>query len=691
MASNFRQWFGANPAPRTAIRNWVLPYWYQKQIDPRSPVYTFGGNDFRNGCFRNWTTIRLGNYKALLNIDRFGVIYIPELRISLELWVYSADNLYTPANFSCISQAGDPEDGILTVSHYDTGRCVLSISPEHDSPKRISCKIGLIGRPEDALKQSAVYFAIRPYDYNGFSAIYHLEYRDHFLWVNHTKILFLESELKHCFFTDGLYGDVTEYLRTAAGNTKMVTPEGMGTGLIGYSGLPAELLEMKMYFPVAKKMIFTQRYPLKIQKSLDVSDSLNQIESKPTLDQLLASNLKYLKDLDCQFNIYQLMALNRFSDGSQSRFYLKECLKKIVWDGSLRVRCLSPEQLIWGIGDYYQLMRDQELVEKNWSLIKRMGYAVWHQKVKPLLCMSNQRDIFTNQDGFYEKLFWLSGALTTLEQLAQIVGDSQENLNYKEQNRILNARLFRYLTHWAGSAGARAVPLRRQGGYGAAVIDNLAASYPLQYWKPGNSYIHESLQFIFAHYFYEGGIFSPFDFQGIDLARSARFGQVLIREGYDCTKVLKLLLAAAGDIGSLPDRIHPLTLKGIGENGHDPEVIYQVLLLIRNIFVLEEDQILELLPGLWMSQFWEQPQIRLNHLNTYFGEISCKCQRIGDQIQIDFWPHYRFKPEKVRLRFHPSFTPVFVDAGFRLEGSVLEIDPDFHKLRLKKRISVGLS
>ncbi len=690
MSANFLRWFGVH-SPKIELRDWILPYWYQRQKDPYSPTYTIGGTDFRNLCFRNWTTIREKNSKTILSIDRFGVIYFPEIRVSLECWVYSDQKLYTPANFNSISQQLVPEGSIQTVCNYDRGRLLINILPYHENYDQISCKIKLVGPREDALKYRALYFVIRPYDYNGLSSIYHLEYRDNFLWVNHIRLLFFEKEPTHCYFRNGLHGDVTKYLQAASGNTKLLAPEGFGTGLIGFSGLPAELSEINLFFPITKKAPLRHGKLVKTLSTPDVSDSLNQISSNTALDQLFAANLRYLMGMNCSFNIYQILALNRYSDGSQSRLYLKECLKKVAWDGSLQVESLTQEQLIWGIGDYYKLMMDAIFIKKHWPLLKRMGYAIWHQKVKPILWTTKHQDILFDEDGFYEKLFWLSGALSSLEKLAILVGDVQEGLTYKEQNQLLTARLTRFLTNCVRYTDKGVIPFRYQSGYGAGMIGNLTAAYPLRIWKSGNNSIHATIHYVFKHFFYQGGIYSPFDFQGIDLTLSARFGQVLVREGYDCTEVLELLVAAAGGTGSLPERIDPRTLNGIGDNGHHPELVYQLLLLIRNIFVIEENQDLELLPGFLTSKFWNKSTLRINRLNTFFGEISCSCRGMGDLIQIDFWPNYRIKPEKIRFRLPPDYYPVYVDAASRVDLSVLEIDSDFHRLRLKKRISAGLS
>ncbi len=691
MGVSFRKWLGVGSAPKIELRDWILPYWYQMQNDPFHSAYTIGRTDFRNFAFRNWTSIPGTSSETVLNIDRFGVVYFPEMGVSFEFWVYSDQQLYTPANFKKISQRLADEDGIQTACDYGQGRVSIAVFPSPENGEQISCKISLINPPEDALKYRALYCVIRPYDYNGLSAIYHLEYRNNYLWVNHRRILFFEKEPSHCYFTNGLGGDVIQYLRVASGNTKMLTSEGLGTGMIGFSGLPAELSEINLFFLMDKKAWGRSNHRDQLLKAPDVSDSWNQITSNTALDGLLAANLRYLKGMNCFFNIYQILALNRFSDGFQSRLYLKECLKKVSWDGSFQVGNMSQEQLIWGVGDYYKLMKDSAFIQKHWPILKRMGYAIWHQKLQPMFWAIDHKNMLFDQEGFYEKLFWLAGALSTLEELSFLVGDFQEALAFKEQNQLLLVRLNRLLSNCVRFTEQRVIPLRYQSGYGAGVIRNLAAAYPLQIWEAGDSLIQETIHFIFKNFYCRGGIYSPFDFGGIDLAQSARFGQVLIREGHDCTEVLKLLVAASGGTGSLPERIDPRTLNGIGDDGHHPDVVYQLLLLIRNIFVLEEHQTLELLPGFLVSRFWNSTTLRLKGLNTFFGEINCNCQRIGDLIQINFWPNYRIRPQKIRLHLPSDFYPVYVDAASHFEQAVLEVDPGFHRLRLKKRISVGLS
>jgi hypothetical protein len=672
------------------LRDWVLPYWYEQQNDPFSPAYAVGEAAFRNLSYRSWTTLRAENSRAMLLVDRYGVLYLPKHRLSIELWIHTGEQLYTPNSYHNILQKSGSEPSIETVCYYKSGSLTVKIKPDVDQRKElIACNISLNNRSEDALKHSAISFVVRPYDYDGLSNIHQMEYKENCLFVNNTRILFFEKEPTHCYFSDGAQGDVTQYFKLGEGNPKLLATD-------GFSGLPAELSGINLFFGNKTNHFINMGFSVRNHSVIDVSGCINRIQTGTDIDQLLAINLNYLKVFCGQWphlvSISQILALNRFSDGSKSRNYLQECLNRVRWDGSLGSDFLGPEHLILGILDYVKITADYHLLEKNWAILKRTGYAIWHQKVKGFLGHNDfQKDLSSDRNGFYEKYFWLTAALKALEELSQLQGQVSEALVYKEQYQALWLKLKELLGNTIKNSGSRIIPVNFSGGFGAGIIRNLVAAYPLQLWDRGNRYIADSLEYILDKYSYQGGIFSPLDFQGIDLALSVRMGQVLIREGYDYTQLLDFIIAVAGDTWNWPDRIHPLTMKGVGENGHDQEVLYQLLLMIRNIFVLEEGSFLVLLPGIFNSNFWEQPQFTINRLATYFGEISCNCHNIGDLVQIDFWPQYRTKPEKVRIYLQHFFEPVYVDAESKNQDSVLEIDPSFHILRLKRVKSAGLS
>jgi hypothetical protein len=691
----------ANQEVNRKIQGLILPYWYKRQNDPHSPAYMAGGPVFRNLIYRNWTVVSPAKFGITVLVDRFGVIYLPDQCISIELWVNSGDRLFTPDNFNNISQQQFQGRGLETLNFFDTGVCSARLIADPNSNNgQITYNISVNSRPEDTLKTNGFYLVIRPYDYNGLSTIHHMEYNENCLQVNHKGLIFFDKEPRHCYFADGVLGDVTKYLYSGEGNTKLTVKNGMGTGMVGFSGLPAELCDINIHIGVPKKSFITKPHFTKYNFQFDVSECLNRIQTATTVDQLLTASLKYLKmfcNLSYSDNIYQILALNRFSDGSQSCYILKDCLRRVGWDGS--TRGMGQAELVWGVFDYFKMSGDLQFIERNWPVLKRLGYAIWHQKVKVLLI--NNSGPINGQDNFFEQYFWLCAALKALEKLAHSLEQTNLAQLYKEQKLALQSKLLWLLTNSLKHSGSRIIPLQfnisdnvaKYGAaiYGAGIVKNLTAAYPLQLWRCGNSFIKDSIKFILEEYSYRGGIFSPLEFQGIDLALSARLGQVLIREGYDYTWVLELMLVAGGGAWSLPDRIHPLTLNGIGDNGHDPEVLYQLLLLIRNIFVLEEDNYLELGPGLFSSIFWEQPKIKISRLNTCFGEISYNCHSIGDQIQIDFWPQFRIRPEKIRIDLHHKYQPVYVDNSIKIHDSILEISPDFHILRLKKQKSTGLS
>lgn len=694
---------GVNLNPK--LRDWILPHWYQRQNNLFGPAYVVNGNKFYNSACRSWTAFRAGNSQWKVLCDRCGVIYLEKIRISIEIWVHTGEFFYTPGSYQRIVQNFTPQNrGLETICSYKTGACRISLDPEVNPAKEeVGLEISLQNRAEEALKQSAVYLVVRPFDYNGQSNIKRLKYAAPYLLINDLPVLFMEKDPDHLYFSNEEFGDITRYFQLGEGNDGIGSTEGLATCLLGYSGLPAELSGIKLSICGEPRRIFVNLLPWgrKLCKARFIKSSKEfkdwkRIITGTRIDRLLEANLYYLQVFSGPaFNsvdIFQIYTLNRFTGGRLSLYYLKECLRRVGWDGSLNYDFLGPEKLILAVSDYFKLTGDGELLDYAWPVLKKAADGLWYQKVKNFSAGKFiPRDKFNNGEGFFEHYFWLGAALKTMAGLAETHGLFAEIQLYEERYLRFWAELMGLLSNTAKGAGPKIIPFHFYNKYTGNLVRSLTASYPLQLWEKGNRYIIDTIQFLYKDHYCQGGIYSPADFYGIDLELTARFGQILLREGYDYSQVLKLLLAAAGQSWSWPDKINPLTMEGVGENGHDPGAMYQILLLIRNILALEEGEFLYLLPGVLRCKLWERAQLKIDRLATFFGEFSLKYATLGQVIQIEYYPSYRIKPQKIRFWLAQFQQPVFADSEYVMKGRMLEIGPDFHILRLKRLRSSGLS
>lgn len=683
------------------MRNWILPPWFRDQNNPLKTNYIAGQTAFYNYCNRNWTSLRVNPPGDLIQVDSFGSIYLVKYKISIEIWVYHETRLYTPGTYVDITQEFSAADGGINVNFgLKTGHLPVKIGPISIFDNqwmgiRIDSPVMRQSAPESApqsFEPIMVWLVVRPFGPNGLTKICRLEYKDHYLTANRQKILRLEDEPQHCFFTNAAQGDVTQYFRLWEGNSKIEAVNGSCTGMIGFSAVPANWRTLKIAIldEAGPRYILNNRWLSRINpwfsgkgQRTDLKMVVaNTLRTGTGLDELYTASLRHLATFYQKrpVNIYQVLVFNRLGLTIQSRACLTAALKKVRWDGSLARQYLGGNCVLFAVADYYKITGDRALIEKYWPVLKRVGFWVCYQSgltdasTNPQLPQSNA-------GARLEHLLWLCGSLQAIAELGTMFAKNREVQIFKSHFCIIWAKLFEELTA-AGKLGVQAELGHNQEPGGEMAIRGLMASFPLQLSEKGAPPIEELLRRILARHLWQGGFFSPQDFQGVDLDLTARLGQVLIREGMDYHQVFNFLLHAVSPTLSWPDRINPLSKKGIGEEGHDPGVLYQMLLMIRSLFLIEDSENLHLLPGVFISRFWQAPNLELRDWPTYFGSISVKVRTIGGITQINFEPKFRRPPQKIILTFSREYRLLYTDTNIQTYNKMLFVDPNFQVLRV---------
>jgi hypothetical protein len=688
------------------MREWILPTWFENQNNPLKATYSVGEMKFYNQTCRNWTVLGEGKPGNLILIDRWGVIHLPKRGISIEIWFHNGDCLYTPADFPSIAQKNCQDTpGVETQVDFEKGLIKTAIFPLATKTNRFTgLEINFTSRFEDTLKPIAVFLVIRPYDNEGFSGIKRLECKNKVLTADGSSIIIFEKDPKHCFFSNLDQGDVTGYFQTWTDNTRVVSSTGLCTGLVGYSGLPAELTKLKLFITpqrkrFQKKLKFDARLNWPGETKCLFEENIEDeklIHTGTRLDELIGVCLSYFEIFNPKttspVDQYGILALNRFSHTQKSRIYLKTCLKNLLWQGLFTKGLFSENQILFTVADYCKISGDFKFAETYWPILKQIGYRVGFRRETAIRQENDKlNQVSYKPGGTYELNFWACASLKALVNLGQEINRDSEVQIFEEQYFSLWYKLLNSLADAAKGRERKIIPLDVHGGLGGGIVRNLSASYPLQLWEKGETHIRDSISLTLDQYIYQGGVFSPLDFQGVDLELTARLGQVLVREEIECDQILHFILEAASPTWTWPDRINPLSKKGIGQTGHDPNVMYQVLLFLRSLLVMEEERNLYLLPGVFHNRFWEPLQLKLNRMPTYFGEINLNCQTIGNVIQIDYQPFYRTRPQKICFNINKNYKLLYTDSDVSYHNSLLEISPDFQILRLKRVKSERLS
>lgn len=667
--------------------------------------YIAGQTGFYNYGSRSWTSLKAGTRDDLIQVDHFGIIYLVKLKISFEIWLYHETKVYTPGTYLQITRKFSADNGVITVNlGFGAGSLPLEIGPVFISDNQltgiqIGCPRMLQPVLEHAVKNSTqsfepikVWLVVRPFGPNGLTKVSHLEFKDGYLMVNRKKVLHFREEPDYCFFTNAARGDVTQYFRLWEGNAKIEAMDGSCTGMVGFSAVPADWRTIK----IGIYDEFTDRFRLKPNWFPGVAgvsskngrltglflEIAGKLRTGTIIDELYSACIRHLITF-CRkqpIDIYQIMVLNRLGLNTQSLAYLKTALKKVRWDGRLDEESLGGECVIFAVADYYKMTGDRSLIEKYWPVLKRVGSWLCYQSGL-IGTRSKSKSPQGDDPVRLEKILWLCASLQAITGLGTVLAKNCEVQLFKNHFLMIWAKLLDGLS----LNGNPAVPAEWSPGHepeGETMLRVLMASYPLQLSERGATLTQGWLRRIWAHHLWQGGFFSPQNFQGVNLELTARLGQILIREGMEYRAVLNFLLEAAGPTFSWPDKINPLSKEGIGEEGHDPRVLYQMLLMIRSVLLMEESESLHLLPGLFISRFWQAPNLELTDWPTYFGTVSLKVHTIGGIIQINFKPSFRRRPEKILLTFGEEYRLLYTDTKIQWNDKTLILDPDFQVLRV---------
>ena len=578
---------------------WLLPAWFVNQSDPCHPAYIQDKLDFYNLSCRNWTNLKAGPNNLLL--DRQGSCYLPDWRISIEFWVDTGLGLFTPGMFSQVTQHYLQDSaGIVTTSRFDGGSLEVLTSQGAEITRGLfQLEINLSNQPGVDLQNWALLLVIRPYGPDGIARIKRLEYQDRMLLAESRCLLKFETEPSHSFFSDSIIGEPYQYFRQGEGNNLVNSKDGSGTALLGFSGLAGELTGVRLLIgsrltdPYRLIQLFKTRC-IKANQGLSERGLGAVVKVEATVAEFLRVAQRHL-EVFCGkqptgVDSFQLLALNRWGYYGLARTYLEESLRRINWDGVGRRGWLGDARLIWGLVDYLRYSGDLSFGAKVWPVVKWVGF--WLERRQNEASLATRK--LDKEEGYFEAAFWNCAALKSLGYLGRsLVKDDQAQI-FEEGYQRHWARLLEQLAKATRGDQERVIPWQLSGGKGGHLVKNLIAFYPLQLFGAQECYIQNTLDLILGKYCSKGGVVAPFRFKGIDLELTARLAQILVQTGKDYRLCWELLLESAGSTWSWPDRISPHSGLGIGKNGHDPGVLYQVLVLMHNIMVVESGDVLEL-------------------------------------------------------------------------------------------------
>jgi hypothetical protein len=169
-----------------------------------------------------------------------------------------------------------------------------------------------------------------------------------------------------------------------------------------------------------------------------------------------------------------------------------------------------------------------------------------------------------------------------------------------------------------------------------------------------------------------GGFYQDIIHSGINPYLTLHMAQVLLRAGDGRFRELVRTVAnLASPTGQWPEAVHPRTGGGCMGDGQHAWASAEWVLMIRNMFVREEEERLVLASGILPEWLEMEGPISLGPAPTSFGEVRVEIVRRGRRAEVRWGGSWRGVPPRVEARL-PGFAAVEAPAG---QGSML-LEPE---------------
>lgn len=678
-----------------AIQNnldWVWPFWVHKQFYPKEGSFIPRAFSLThiNLTHRNWTALGVPDFPDYALVDPRGLVTPLFDGWSIDAWIIrqKKGSQLIPAQIPDVYQQIrlDKNLQVITFSNYE-GMSLQSCAEVNVDSGTPTCRISYYGHSE---LKAWLMVCIRPYNPEGVSLIDTIE-RLPVLdgWtVNKGTKVYLKQTPSRYIFSNYQLGDILgqlnpEKMEGIFEEKEVQCPVGMAMASAVYELPPHQSKEVILEVPLVQtpldpKAVTTWNDHLQNSCRVEVPDKHFQSLFDVALRTLI---LHSPKDVfpgpytykrfwfrDAAFIIYAMLATGLTKNIEKILMSFPKRQTPLGYFKSQDGEWDSNGQAIWAIERYKALTGSPispELlssVEMGAQWIKRKRVTTKKQcGHSGLLPAGFSAEHFGPTDFYYWDDFWaiagLEAASSLMEskdiELARMIRD--EAVNFRGAIETSLTRVQEHLEE----PGIPASPYRRMD---AGAIGSIIASYPLQLYSPDDKRMLATADFLMRKYLLNGAYYHELSHSGINIYLTLQLAQVLLRAGdhrfFDMVcKVADL----ATPTGQWPEAIHPQTKGGCMGDGQHVWAAAEWVLMIRNMFVREEEQQQTLILCSGIPRVWLKKKQRLffGPTNTAFGKISVTIE-VGDDIHVWWKAQWRKAVPRIEIRL-PGYANYLVE------------------------------
>ncbi|HXJ80500.1 MAG TPA: hypothetical protein VMS64_17700 [Candidatus Methylomirabilis sp.] len=676
--------------------DWIWPYWVQRQYDPLDTAFVPRGFSFThvNLSHRNWTAIGLPGCAALPIVDPRALVTPFYDGWSVDGWVLRDDGQQlVPGGLPRVTQRLESDTTRLVVrTTCDADGMSLEVEASalliHDEPV---CRIRWSGTAD---RPAWLAVALRPYNPEGVSFIDEVALdADRRVWdINGVRAVRFSEPIERHVASTYRQGDVAQGLSTRDEVSSVTCKVGMATAAALFRLEPRRTREIAVDVALA----------LDPQVAIPFPGGRRQVSWEESLDracrlQIPDTHLAFLYEAalrtlilhspqdvypgpytykrfwfrDAAFILHALLGaglvtraetvLDTFPGRQTGAGYFRS--QEGEWD--------SNGEALWILHRFCEVTGSPPKAAWLTSIVKG---AQWIQRKR----ISNQADglhagLFPAgfsaehlgpSDYYYWDTFWGVAGLEAAAALCASCGDADRAATFRAQAQDFMRAIDRSLERSApirSYPGISASPYRRMD---AGAIGSLAASYPLRLWPADDARILGTVEFLERTSFVRGLFFQEMYHSGLNAYLTLHIAQVLLRAGRPrFANLVRAVANAASPTGQWPEAIHPHTGGGCMGDGQHVWAAAEWVMMVRNMFVREEDGGLVLASGVLDEWLDAERPLSFGPTPTPYGDVTLRIQASREAVTVSWDAAWRRQPGFIVVAL-PGCAPRYArDAG----------------------------
>lgn len=662
-------------------RDWVLPYWAVRQLDPFDKGFYSRALQpvVLNTAYRSWTALGNPNSDQEAIVDPRGLL-TPQPNAwgwSLDAWLRVDGTTYFPSRLQDQALSQQLYENLPIIqTQYEPARLRMNqeaFAVQDNTGNDWLVAAYTVENPRGDARQATLYLSLRPFHPEGAAVIDHIEFRESTqLWVNDELAAILPAP--NGFATSGAQSGDVAFALDALNNTTIISdPTGLATFVAAYNltlrphthhvntavmplqrtltfnaqaatwTLPDALTQLRRDISNAWRTLLAQGMTIRVPDD-DVQNAFDANKAHLLIlhdTETITPGPFLYHEFWFRDAAFMLHALDQLGYHEQVKNVLKTFPRYLRKDGFVQSQdgeWDSNGQILWLLEQHTRLSGDFQVMHKEyWQMLNAAHWIdAARQRTKRSTGHGEERTaehgllpagmsaehLGPNDYYFWDDWWGLAGlrAAAFAAKTFNSADDAQKlTTGYDAFFRDVNDALAR-AAEKNHAEWMPAAPSRRAD---SALVANLIASYPLQLVAPDDPRIVATIAELRRIAFVDGAFFHHVGHGGFGTYLALHLaGAELFQRKQEAWGALRFLLKNASPTWTWGETIHPLTRRGGHGDGHHGWAAAEVVSFIRNALLFEENDHLVLTPILPDDWVFETASIQVKRAATYFGDVD---------------------------------------------------------------------